>query len=156
MTSEFLQIGWTPSLDIPAALRRLPPAGSAGCYVLVSMIDSTPNVRLLPSLVPLLERLGFSHHEVDDDVVIELPTLFALIDEHDFFSGFDEVWLCDEPPRSGKPHGIRITSDKPLEHEPLPELADWMRWATCRAGLGDGDGLNFATFDPALAASWRA
>ena len=119
------------------------------------MIDSTPNVRHLPSLVPLLEDLGAFHRYADNDVAIEAPTLLTLIDDHDFLSGFDEIWLCDEMPVSGKPGKFRLTSDTSLGPGPPAGLADWMRQASCRAGLGDGAGLNFATFDDKLAASWR-
>lgn len=153
--SDSLQIGWNPSLDIPAALRRVPAERLAAQCVLVSMIDSTPRVRRLPSLVPLLETLGVFYTTVDDDVIIGIPAFFALVDEHDFLSGFDEVWLCAEKPGAGKPEGLRITSDTPLGPEPPSGLADWMLESSCGTGLGDGDGLNFATFDPALAALWR-
>jgi hypothetical protein len=118
------------------------------------MIDSTPNVRR-SSLVPLLEDLAAFHAEVEDDVVIGAQTLLTLIDDHDFLPGFDEIWLCDEIPRSGKPGHFRLTSDVRLRSEPPPGLAEWMLQARCRAGLGDGDGLNFVTFDDELAASWR-
>jgi hypothetical protein len=109
----------------------------------------------LPSLVPLLEKLGAFHAEVDDDVAIEVPTFLALVDEHEFSWGFDVIWLCTEIPKSGKPEHIRLTSDAPLGPEPPAGLADWMRGSSCCAGLGDGDGLNYATFDAALAALWR-
>ena len=69
--SDARQIGWIPSLDIPAALHRAPADRLATRYVLVSMIDSTPKVRRLPSLVPMLQELGVFYTEVDEDVVIE-------------------------------------------------------------------------------------
>ncbi len=153
--AEILQIGWNPMLDIPSALGRLAGDQLFGWFVLVSMIDSTPNVRHLSSLVPLLEELGAFHPDVDDDVVIEAPILRSLIDDHDFLTGFDEIWLCDEIPRSGKPGEFRLTSDTRLGPEPPRGLAEWMLHAPSRAGLGDGDGLNFATFDDQLAACWR-
>jgi len=153
--AEILQIGWNPALDIPSALGRLADNQLVGRFVLVSMIDSTPNVSHLPSFVPLLADLGAFHAEVEDDVLIEAKTLLALIDDHDFLTGFDEIWLCDEIPRSGKPRGVRLTSELRLGSEPPPGMAQWMLRAPCRAGLGDGDGLNFATFDDQLAARWR-
>ena len=153
--SDVLQIGWNPSLDIPAALHRVPVDCLADHYVLISMIDSTPRVARLRSLVPLVEDLNAFHAEVDDDVVIDVPTLLALVNEHNFLSGFDEIWLCTEIPKSGKPAELRITSDTPLGTAQPAGLAEWMLDSSCRAGLGDGDGLNFATFDPALAPLWR-
>lgn len=88
--------------------------------------------------------------------MIEARTLLVLAHEHDFLSGFDEVWLCPGMPSSGKPAHLRLTSDRALADEPPAGLAEWMLAASCRAGLGDGDGLNFATFDPALVTLWRA
>jgi hypothetical protein len=152
---DSLEFGWTPSLDIPAAFHSVPAERFAGHYVLVSMVDSTPQVARLPSLVPLLDKLGAFHAEVDDDVAIEVQTFLALVDEHEFFLGFDVIWLCTEIPKSGKPEHIRLTSDAPLGPEPPAGLVDWMLGSFCCAGLGDGDGLNFATFDAALAALWR-
>jgi hypothetical protein len=95
------------------------------------------------------------HTTVDEDVVIEFATLLACLDVPPLFSGFDEIWLCTAMPALGKPAHLRITSDQPLGSEPTPELAEWMLVSSCRAGLGDGDGLNFATFDPALASASR-
>ena len=152
---EILQAGWNPTLDIPSALGRLADDQLSGRFVLVSMIDSTPNVCHLPSFVPLLDDLGAFHAVVDDDVVIEAQTLLALVDDHDFLAGFDEIWLCDEIPRSGKPGDFRLTSEVRLGSESPPGMAQWMLRAPCRAGLGDGDGLNFATFDDQLAGRWR-
>jgi hypothetical protein len=124
-------------------------------FALISMVDSTPRVSELPSLVPLLQRLGRWYSTIGGDVVVEVPTLMALIDDHEFLSGFDEVWLLDELPTSGKPEELRITSDTPLESEVPSGLAEWMAGSSCRAGLGDGDGLNFVTVDPDFASLWR-
>lgn len=150
-----LQIGSNASLDIPSALQRVPTTRLTATYVLVSMIDSTPHVRRLPSVIPLLRRLDVFYEIVGDDVVIEPLTLLGLISEYDFLSGFDEVWLCDAVPTAGKPERFRLTSDVSIGPAPASGLVDWMQESNCRAGLGDGDGLNFATFDAALAALWR-
>ena len=102
-------------------------------------------------MVPLLSRLGSRYAEVGDDVAVDVSTLLDLIEKHDLFSGFDEIWLCPRDPESAKPSDVRLTSDVSLGPDPPPGLAEWMRSAGCFAGLGDGDGLNFATFSPDLA-----
>jgi hypothetical protein len=150
-----LYSGWNAELDIPTAVAGLPVDPYASCLVLVSMLDSTPNVRMLPSVVPLLVAHDLWHHVVDDDVAIEFATLATLIDEHGMFSGFDEIWFCSRAPVMGKPKHLRITSDRPLESEPSAALVEWMTASSCSIGLGDGDGLNFVTRDRALAAKWR-
>jgi hypothetical protein len=150
-----LQVGWNSELDIPAALSRVPASQLASYFVLVSTIDSTTNVSQLPSLLPLLMEHRRWYSVVESDVVIEIPTLELLVGEHDFLTGFDEIWLFKEIPRTGKPRHLRMTSDVPLEPRGPEGLSDWMVESFCCAGLGDGDGLNYATFEPALAAAWK-
>jgi hypothetical protein len=86
-------------------------------------------------------------------MVIDGEALLALI-EHQFFDGFDELWIFRESPIEGKPEAIPLTSDVRLVHELSEDLRNWMYDNGCIAGLGDGDGLNFATFKPALARLW--
>jgi len=119
---------------------------------LITMLDSAPAVADLPRLVPHLRNVALPFVAVDRDVLVDIPTLVQLIQDqkHDWLAGFDELWLCSSRPPHGKPDNVRITSDQPLEREPVG-LAAWMINATCFLGLGDGDGLNFATFDGTLA-----
>jgi hypothetical protein len=99
--------------------------------------------------------MGAHYSKVNYDVVVGGATLLTLIDDYSFFTGFDEIWLFADPPLLSKPETIRITSDAPLEQRPPDALIAWMREADCLAGLGDGDGLNFVTFDLTLAELWR-
>jgi hypothetical protein len=155
MTTERLLYGWNPGLDIPSAIRRPARDCIAPSHVLVSMVDSTPGVAQLPSLVPLLVGLGASYREVGDDIVIGGDTLLSLSEEEPgFFTGFDEIWLFRVPPTQSKPKSIRLTSDTPLEQEPPDGVVEWMREGGCFAGFGDGDGLNYVTFKPVLAELW--
>lgn len=150
MTPRALNARWLAPLDIPAVLRRVLTSRPDIKYALVSMIDSTPGVGSLPSLVLLLETLGAFYKRVDGDVVVDMPTLLALVEEHEFLAGFDEIWLFAGIPESSKPESLRITSDRPLSGEPPAALAQWMIASGCLVGLGDGDGLNVVTFDRAL------
>jgi hypothetical protein len=152
--SEQLYCGYNPKLDIPSALSTVPDE-FGGELALVSMIDSTPRVSELPSLVPLLQRIDTWYAIVDFDIVVSTSTLVMLATELDFLSGFDEVWLCDEMPTTGKPEGLRLTSDIPVEQAFSEGIESWMTQLSCRAGLGDGDGLNFITRDPNLSALWQ-
>jgi len=154
MTASLLH-GWNPDLDIPTAITKVSRDLRDPCLVLIAVLDSTTEVSSLPSLAPFLEQRARWHATVDGDVVVALATLITCLDHPELFAGFDEIWLCDAMPTAGKPAHLGITSDRPLDSEPSPDLARWMRTASCMAGLGDGDGLNFATFDPALAAAWR-
>ena len=148
-----LLYGWNADLDVLSALDRIASNRLARVTALLSVIDSSPDVARMISLIPLLERTGRAYTVVDRDVGVELPILLELFEEQ-FFTGFDEVWLVRGTPRRGKPNGLRITSDLRLTG-PREGLSEWMVDSNCLAGLGDGDGLNFATFDERLAGVWR-
>lgn len=148
-----LHWGWRPDLDIQEAVASLGRVAVTHAQVLISMVDSTPRVGDMISLKTRLGDLGASARIVGCDVATDGETLLSLI-ESGFFTGFDEVWLFDEPPRSPKPGGLRLTSDAPLRDPPPEQLEDWMQSCGCYAGLGDGDGLNFVTLRPALAEMW--
>ena len=64
-------------------------------------------------------------------------------------AGFDEVWLFDHGrPNKEVPLGIVLTSDAVNFNEQLPEgLETYMRETRCVLALGDGCGLNYATWD---------
>jgi hypothetical protein len=73
------------------------------------------------------------------------------------FNGFDEVYLCADWNDEFENFPARITSDLADFSEATPlGLEDWMLEAGCLLAMGDGDGLNFATPDPELAARLRA
>jgi hypothetical protein len=148
--SRNLNVLWLPHLDVPSALSRLRPLLNDCRYMHVSMLDSTPRVAGLISLVPMLKTLDVSFVTVDDDVVIEWPAALALVQRPEIFAGFDEVWLCMSLASSGKPSDVRITSDTPLIGDVPAQLSAWMDSADCDVGLGDGDGLNCVTWRRSL------
>jgi hypothetical protein len=74
------------------------------------------------------------------------------------FRGIDELFLCSEwnEELEQEPFPGRISSDQHDFNESTPlGLEEWMIDAGCLLALGDGDGLNFATLDPALAERLR-
>jgi hypothetical protein len=149
-----LWFGWNEDLDIPSALAL---GGDHGIYetvALVSTIDSGRNVAGMPSLIPKLEQGGHPHTLLEEDVAVGMATLLTLIRD-DFFFGFDEIWIFRTTPERATPRDVRLTSDQPLI-EVSVALRNWMVESGCVAGLGDGCGLNFATFDPGLHRMWRS
>jgi hypothetical protein len=68
------------------------------------------------------------------------------------FNGVDELFLMSEWIDEFEGFPGRITSDLHDFGEGTPlGLEEWMLDAGCLLALGDGHGLNFASFDPALA-----
>jgi hypothetical protein len=143
--------GWNKSLSILDALRIASESGIESRYAQISIIDSTHHVRRLPSLGPQIKESGAFYAEADDDVVVEISTLLSVEPLQALFTGFDEIWLCEEVPTVGKPESLQITSDLPFDGQMQPGLEQWMHESGVTAGFGDGDGLNFATFDRHLA-----
>ncbi len=108
----------------------------------------------MPSLVPLLCRIEARYYELGDSVVVDGDTLLSLVSNHDFFNGSTKCGFFDAEPREIKPEAIPITSDIPLHQVPPEIMVRWMHANSCIAGLGDGNGLNFATDESALAQLW--
>jgi hypothetical protein len=73
------------------------------------------------------------------------------------FEGGDELFLCSEWNEEFEPFPGRITRDMArFEVESPLGLEEWMVDAGCLLALGDGDRLNFATFDAELSANLQA
>jgi hypothetical protein len=133
----------------------MPVAWLGSYYSVVSVVDSTPRVGRLPSLAPLIQSHGASLWLCGDDIAFEATFLLVLIEEHGFFNGFDEIWFMPDLPKIPKPETLRITSDLGFEADPPAGLSAWVQETKCLLGLGDGDGLNFATFDPEIASCFH-
>jgi hypothetical protein len=154
MTDPIL-FGWNDALDMPSAVSLAREIWVRQLHVLISTVDSSSRVRQMPSLVPLLQRLEADYEALGAAVVVGGGTFLTLVDDG-FFNGFDEVWLFNASPREPKPEAIPLTSDIPLREAPSDTLVSWMHSNGGIAGLADGIGLNFATFDSDLARLWSA
>jgi hypothetical protein len=96
--------------------------------------------------------MGIDHTSVDGGLVLTRAGVAELMRDPNYFTGFDELWLFPSAPGAPKPASLVLTSERPIEVS--DELVRWM-CAGCLVGLGDGDGLNFATCDPRIAARLR-
>ena len=68
------------------------------------------------------------------------------------FRGFDELYLASEWNDEFESFPGRITSDQQNFHDDTPlGLEEWMIDIGCLLGVGDGEGLNYATLDGDLA-----
>jgi hypothetical protein len=68
------------------------------------------------------------------------------------FFGFDEIWFFDIEPPEEMPEGVWLVGPYNIDSEELPPMLEqWMGRSSCRLGLGDGVGLNYATNDREIA-----
>lgn len=63
---------------------------------------------------------------------------------------YDEVWTTREKRLIPKPPKIRLTSEGAINEFPIPGLGWWMREEGLYLGLGDGFGVNVATFETSI------
>jgi hypothetical protein len=148
-------VGWNAQLDIPTALSCLSTETVADYVVLISLVDSTPQVADLASVAAAFCGHTQTYERVGDDLAVDASSFLRIVNEQDLLFGYDEVWLFAATPHRGKPVPFTITSD--TRDEPMSaELIDWMVTSGCLAGLGDGEGLRYVTFDETLAGSWQA
>jgi hypothetical protein len=148
-----LHWGWAEQLDIPLGLRTLwrGPGEWVELLALITTVDSSDRVAEtdLPSV---LSEVGRRFDQVGGAILVRQRDLLWLLEDKDFFTGFDEVWLFHDPPRESRPPGLRTTTDRPFtEVPPADELRAWMLQTDCCLGLGDGAGLNYMCRDPRLA-----
>lgn len=147
-------VGWNSQLDIPTALSFLPEQELARHVVLISLVDSTPRVASLTSVVSTFAGLASTCERVGDDLAVDASGFVRIVNEREVLFGYDEVWLFSAVPHLGKPTEFSITSE--TRDEPLADgLTEWIKVSGCVAGLGDGDGLRYVTFDATIAELWR-
>lgn len=88
--------------------------------------------------------------------MLGMPAFAQLLDQDATFLGFDEVFFSRKRPTTPKPPTVVLTSEVPVDDRDVEEIDRWMSEAGCCLGLGDGCGLNFATYDLPIAESLRA
>ncbi len=90
-------------------------------------------------------------------VLLLVPGELDQLSSVGMLNGNDEVLFLDDWNDEFESFPGRLTSDLHDFEEMTPlGLEEWMIDAGCLLAIGDGNGLNFATFDPELAAKLRA
>jgi hypothetical protein len=116
--------------------------------VLVRCLDSE---REPAKLSEILSRLSDGLKLVDAGILLPRQLVF---DHrfHELLNGFDELWfLSDTPARLSLESDVSLTSDGVRLVDGVPkDLERAMFHASSLAVLGDGCGLNIATWDEAL------
>jgi hypothetical protein len=144
-----LHTGWLEAMDIPRLIGRFPWLTSPDRWALLTMLDSGGEVADAISIPPLAERLQFEPVRVGQSVAVSGRVLRGLA-EAGLFTGFDELWLFDAPPREDRPSSLRLIADAPQSPPSGDALARWLASSGCRLCVGDGFGLNYVTFDTGL------
>ena len=124
-------------------------------YIVISCVDSDPNVSGMKDVVHGLSAVGCEVQERGAalQVVMSKQAVDFIIKT---FTGFDEVWFFQTMPNiDSQPPSI--TSDRSLDDitdafvtDTLSILPEWMRSSGCAIGFGDGAGLNYAAADVAI------
>ena len=145
ITGSDFTTGWIDSA-IPTVLAGASEALNGYNFMLVTTIDSTDMRQTTTGrgLARREQRCTF----LEDGLVVLKPLMTDESLWRQLFNGFDEVWLFEEPPMLARPQGLSIVGPRRLDAGAVPPgLQEWMRTAGCGVGLGDGDGLNYATSD---------
>jgi hypothetical protein len=122
---------------VDVALERLLWFDATLQFVLLAVLDSTPDLRGSPSLDTYRsEGLQF----VGTQALVHRRVAERMLKDDALFTGFDEAWLFVEPPTRPRPDGCVITTDTETLADPVG-LERWMCSTHAHVGLGDGLGL---------------
>jgi hypothetical protein len=153
MTQSGLYYGNVPT-GVQEVLVRLYERSPTFTTALIRCLDSdhTPS-----GVLGVLARYGIEGRLDASGAAVSKEELFRAAKKRGLFAGFDEVWLFeDDRPNRHIPSHIVLTSDGLDFNNGLPEgLEACMRDSRCVLALGDGCGLNYATWDCELQ-NWLA
>jgi hypothetical protein len=143
-------VGWLDT-SIGTVVRHDAGALTRFAYWLVTSVDSStdlPRNSTARAIVERYEKCAF----LGQGLVLPGADAPAVAEEFDLFNGFDEVWFFQTKPEMAKSAGLSIVSPLNLGSDPVPPLlTSWMKQSGCELGLGDGIGLNYATYSEASA-----
>jgi len=134
-------------------IRAVADAGllSQFASVLITSIDSTTNLSAT-EMRSQIARFDPACLFLGSGIIINGESMVRLVRDLDLFTGFDEVWCFERFPSTPKPSDLWIVSPFNIETDESPRnLASWMAETECKLALGDGFGLNFATFQEEIA-----
>jgi hypothetical protein len=145
---ESLIVGWTNT-----NIRAVADVGFLSQFssVLISSIDSATDLSTT-EMRSVIAKFDPACVVLGSGIVVRGESMVRLARDMDLFSGFDEVWCFDRFPNTPKPSDLWIVSPINIEtDEPPANLLSWMVETDCQLALGDGGGLNFATFREEIA-----
>jgi hypothetical protein len=143
---------WLPGHSVAAAYDAISDLLPQDAHVLLTALDSDFELRNATRLHERLRSAGIESLPLGGGLVLTRAAVAELLNDTNYFTGFDELWVFPTFPATPKPSAVVLTSERQVEAS--EELVRWMG-AGCLVGLGDGDGLNFATCEPRIAARLR-
>lgn len=149
---QTLWAAWLPNLSVLDIWDLIVEPASEDKRALITMLDSSDDVAKMPAIEQLADDYGCEVAILDSGVILD-NDCFAALRSHgaNFFTGFDEIWWPRDQSVAPKPGTFRLTSEIPISDGPEPGLGQWMYEAGIRLGLGDGCGVNVATFETSIA-----
>lgn len=112
-----------------------------GLWVLVSSIDSCSDVAGLATVRRLIAE-GAVKPLSEDPFFAPTSSLHAMLEDRQFFNGFDELWFFDEAVPPAPAPGYIVAPFCAGDVALTDEQVEWIIASECVCGLGDGDGLN--------------
>ncbi len=118
-------------------------------YVLISSVDS--NRAVTDMQWAAARRLGTPAWALSSaPLVVSGTSTVDLLADDDLFTGFDELWIPTRLPVGQPPEEAHLVAPRELDAESPAAILAWLEDSSCRLGVGDGYGMNYALNDLAL------
>jgi hypothetical protein len=155
MNRQSLWVGWIDKCTV-LDVWDLIVGHSPGEHVLITSLDSNNDVAGISAMAELREKHQCKALPVGSGILFDQDCFTALRGHGaNFFTGYDEIWWPQSESVTPKPETFRLTSETPISDGPEPGLGRWMHEAGIRLGLGDGYGVNVATFEDWIVSKLR-
>jgi hypothetical protein len=138
-----LRVRNEPSGHVGSAVERLLRFDDRLQFVLVAVLDSTPDLVGSPSLASYW-REGLA--SIGTQVLASRSVAERMLGDGSLFRGFDEAWMFHDRPAIPRPAGSVITTDVESLADP-DGLERWMRTTNAQIGVGDGIGLRIVALE---------
>lgn len=140
--------GWLPAVTIHELVQEHRTLFQSAPFVLVSMLDSSEEIS---TIVDRLDPARVVERVSDNPFVTSGAAFAQLATEYRLLTGFDEIWVCREPPPAAPPVEASLVGPEQLTAGAPGVVTSWMEASSCVLGLGDGTGLNYVATDAELA-----
>jgi hypothetical protein len=110
-------------------------------WALITSVDSLSNLRD-PLAWNAPKRFAIEGRPIGQAILVGTPA-FLEAAAQGTFSGFDEVWFCEQKPASAPPPEAWLVGPRDVDVDVVSKASEWMVAETCQLAFGDGVGLNY-------------